>query len=207
MRMSLPDSSRCVANEWRNVWHVARVGMPEARTARRIACCTTVSCRWWRRRWPVSGWTYGRVAGNTHCHAQSRPAFGSFRASACGSSTQPAPPATSRWCYARRSDCARSRRPSRAAGSTRAAAGPSRRAASSFRPSARAPHASWPARAPRRAAPGALPARSHPARAARGGHTSDTARSRATPGAARAGAPATPRPRRPRAAARASGTT
>jgi hypothetical protein len=32
-RMSLPSSRRCVAKEWRNVWHVARLGMPEARTA------------------------------------------------------------------------------------------------------------------------------------------------------------------------------
>src|SRR5439155_24546482 len=32
-----------------------------------------------------------RVAGNTHCHAHSRPAFGYFRASAHRSSTQPAP--------------------------------------------------------------------------------------------------------------------
>src|SRR5437773_12051824 len=42
-----------------------------------------------------------RVAGKTHCHAHSRPAFGYFRARAVGSATQPAPAATSSTCWAR----------------------------------------------------------------------------------------------------------
>src|SRR5262245_12778685 len=42
-----------------------------------------------------------RVAGNTHCQPHSRPAFGYFRPSACGSATQPASAMRSRWCWLR----------------------------------------------------------------------------------------------------------
>src|SRR2546426_2812760 len=104
--MSCPSSRRWVANECLNVWQVAFFASPAFRTASRTARWTTDSCRWCRRRWPVEGSTYKRVAGNTHCHAHSRPAFGYFRPSAHGSSTQPAPAARSRWCSARaRSTC------------------------------------------------------------------------------------------------------
>ncbi len=41
---------------WRRVWQLARLVMPEQRTAADMARCTTDSCRWWRRRWSVSAW-------------------------------------------------------------------------------------------------------------------------------------------------------
>ena len=79
-------------------------GVPHSLNAR----CTTVSCRWCRRRWRVSGSSYARPAGNTHCQPHSRPAFGYFSPSAPGSATHPAPAATSRSCCVRTSARCRS---------------------------------------------------------------------------------------------------
>ncbi len=56
VRISVPDSSRCVANEWRIVWQVARFGTPALRTASLIWRCMEDSCRWWRATLPVRGW-------------------------------------------------------------------------------------------------------------------------------------------------------
>src|SRR5207249_1273815 len=63
-------------NECLNVWHVAGLVRRTSRTARRTARWITVSCKWWRRRWRVTGSKYVRVAGNTHCQGHSRPALG-----------------------------------------------------------------------------------------------------------------------------------
>lgn len=82
VRMSWPSSRRCVAKEWLGVWLVARLVMAAAATAARMAPWTTVSCRWWRRTWPVSGCRSRRVAGKTQCQASVQPAFGYLRARA-----------------------------------------------------------------------------------------------------------------------------
>jgi hypothetical protein len=44
-RMSWRSSSKCVANEWRNVWQLAGLAIPARRTASLTARCSTDSCR------------------------------------------------------------------------------------------------------------------------------------------------------------------
>src|SRR2546422_1421172 len=82
---------------------VARGRLGNPGTADRIltARWRTDSWRWWRRRWPVRPSIYRRVAGEIHCHPPSPPAFGDFRVSAPGSSTQPAPGRTTAWGFSR----------------------------------------------------------------------------------------------------------
>ena len=46
VRMSVPDSSRWVAKEWRMVWQVARLGIAALRTASLNCRCMEVSWRW-----------------------------------------------------------------------------------------------------------------------------------------------------------------
>jgi len=48
-----------------------RLSILASSAARVTARCMTVSCRWWRPCRPVSS-VQRRVAGNTHCHRQSR---------------------------------------------------------------------------------------------------------------------------------------
>src|SRR5512134_3883259 len=68
--MSAPDSSRCVAKQWRSVWHPTGFAMSAQRAAARTALWRALSCMWCRRALPVPGSTQRREAGKTYCHDQ-----------------------------------------------------------------------------------------------------------------------------------------
>jgi len=53
--MSAPDSSRWVAKQCRSVWQPTGFAISVLRAAYRTARCRAVSCRWWRRVFPVVG--------------------------------------------------------------------------------------------------------------------------------------------------------
>lgn len=77
--MSQPDSSRCVAKEWRKVWQLTLFSTPAASAARRSSACSMSSEAWWRRTSSVRGSFESFAAGKTHCQTHSAAAAGYLR--------------------------------------------------------------------------------------------------------------------------------